>query len=138
MVQTRKQTSLIAANKLPFDNPTNYGLVIKPSKIHGLGVFANTAIKKGQLICPYNYKPGNKMKWLDFKEQYGTEDLTYTYSNRRKWEIICVKNNRNIITFINDGRPDENVKLKSYALYALRDINAGEEILLKYPHYCPN
>ena len=118
------------------DNPSDYDVAIRRSKIHGYGVFTKKDIKKGTKILPYNYKKKNVMKWLDFKAKYG-DDVRYTYMNRRKWEIICVKENRNIVTYINDGRPKENCMLKGYALYAKRDIKKGEELTIRYTLYHP-
>ena len=121
----------------PFDDPKLYDVVIKKSPIHGRGVFTKKDINKDELILPYNYKDENIMGWLDFKRKYG-DNFEYTYCNRRKWQVICVKDNRNICTFLNDNRPNENVYLKGYGLYAKRNIKAGEELTLHYPHYDPN
>tara|TARA_B100000214_G_C23560926_1_gene442804 strand:+ start:16 stop:396 length:381 start_codon:yes stop_codon:yes gene_type:complete len=122
---------------MPIDDPADYNLEIKESPIHGLGVFTKVDIKKNKKIIPYNFKEGNEMKWNDFKEKYGN-DFLYTYSLRRVHKIICVKDNRNVITYINDDRPNENTYLKARALFAKRDIKAGEELTLCYPHYNPN
>ena len=116
------------------DNPKDYNVQIKKSLIHGYGVFTSINRKKDDLILPYVYKEENVMKWGDFKQKY-RNDFRYTYSLRRIGKIICVKNNRNIVSFINDNTPNENTYLKAKKLYAKRDINAGEELTLSYPHY---
>lgn len=119
-----------------YDDPKLYDLEIKKSKIHGWGLFTLVDIKKGEKIVPFNYKKSNVMKWKDFKEKYG-DDFSFTYSNKRNWTIINVKNNRNIITYTNDDRPNQNCELKNLALYAIKNIPKGTELTLKYPHYNP-
>ena len=44
-----------------FDNPADYDLEIKKSKIHGVGLFTKKAIKKGRTIAPYNHKKKHVM-----------------------------------------------------------------------------
>ena len=56
---------------------------------------------------------------------------------KRVGKIINMKKNRNLVTFINDATPKENSYLKRRKLVAKRDIKAGEEITLSYPHYEP-
>lgn len=119
-----------------FDNPADYDLEIKKSKIHGVGLFTKKAIKKGRTIAPYNHKKKHVMKWDAFKKKYG-EDFRYTYSLKRVGKIINMKKNRNLVTFVNDATPKENSYLKRRRLIAKRDIKAGEEITLSYPHYQP-
>ena len=43
------------------DDPADYGLYVKKSKIHGHGLFTDHNIKKGERIAPYNY---SKSIWL--------------------------------------------------------------------------
>lgn len=118
------------------DNPVDYNVEIKDSPIHGKGVFTLVSRKSGDMIMPYVYLQENVMKHRDFIKQHG-RDFRYTYSNRRTWEIINVKENRNVITYINDNTPDHNCVLKNKRLYAIRDIEQGEELTLSYPHYQP-
>ena len=51
--------------------------------------------------------------------------------------VIVAKENRNLITYINDGvhnqkNPKINVILKNKWLYAIEDIEIDQELLLKY------
>ena len=71
------------------------------------------------------------MSIKDFRKIYGDDNL-YTYRNMRKHIIINVKNNRNVVTYINERKDKPNVVLKCYKLYALQDIKNGEELFLKY------
>lgn len=107
---------------------------IKPSPIEGLGVFAKERINKNEIILEYY---GLEMSWKEFKDRYGaykTNSLN-TYPQRRIWRIIVAKEEpyrtQNVVNYINEGI--QNVVLKNKLLYALRDIEAGEELLLTYP-----
>lgn len=107
---------------------------IKQSPIEGLGVFAIKTINKNELITKYY---GIEMSWKQFREKYGEykSNSLNTYPMRRIWRIIVAKEepykSKNIVNFINEGIP--NVVLKKKALFALREIKSGEELLLQYP-----
>lgn len=107
---------------------------IKPSEIHGLGVFATQEIKKGEKICDYY---GEEMTWKVFKERYGDykNNSLNTYPMRRVWKILVAKEepykSQNPVNYINEGDP--NVVLKKRSLYAFRPISSGDEFLLQYP-----
>jgi SET domain-containing protein len=79
------------------------------------------------------------MSAKEFRAKYGG-DFQYCYRMGRANRVIVAKENRNFITYINDGVygqavPKVNVVLKKKCLYALRDIEAGEELLLDYGFY---
>lgn len=111
---------------------------IKQSPIHGLGVFADAAIKKNTKIADYI---GEEMSWSTFKSRYGPykENSLNTYPMRRVHRIIVAKEEpyktENVVNYINETDKDTppNVCLKKKALYAERDIQDGEELLLQYP-----
>jgi len=113
------------------DNPKDYNLQIKEAENMGYGLFTLKDIKKGELICPYVYDDSDIMSIRDFREKYGNDNL-YTYRNMRKHIMINVKENRNVVTYINQRKDNPNVVLKCYKLYALEDIKDGEELFLKY------
>ena len=111
-------------------------VVIKKSKVEGLGVFAKRDILKGTKISDYY---GKEMKWKTFKKKYGdykTNSL-YTYPMRRIWKILVAKEepyrSKNITNYINEKKGKSNCELRLRALYAKRDIKKGEELLLEYP-----
>jgi SET domain-containing protein len=126
------------AGKRIMDNPADYDLEVKKSKIHGYGVFTKIPFKKDQAICPYNHMKSQVMDWKKFVKKYG-EDFRFTYSLKAfgNNKIINLKKHRNLVCFINDNRPYHNVYLAKRGLKARRNIKAGEELTLSYPHYDP-
>jgi SET domain-containing protein len=102
-------------------------LEIKPSPIHGLGVFAKQTIPKGTKLGTYT---GDKYSLKEFKEKYG-KDISYCYVARRANYILCAKEKRNIMTYINESLTP-NVFLYRFKLIANRDIEQGEELFLHY------
>lgn len=114
------------------------GLIIKDSPIHGVGVFATSAVTKGHCFGEFI---GEEMSAKEFRAKYGG-DFQYCYRMGRANKVIVAKENRNFITYVNDGVhghdvPRVNVVLKKRCLYALRDIEVGEELLLDYGHFYP-
>jgi SET domain-containing protein len=115
----------------------NEWVIIKRSPIEGLGVFAKKDIPRGTKIADYY---GEEMKWKTFKERYGeykTNSL-HTYPMRRIWKILVAKEepykSRNLVNYINELPGKANCELRLRALFAKRDIQQGEELLLQYPH----
>jgi len=116
--------------------PDNDLVIIKKSKVEGLGVFAKRDIKKGTKIADYY---GKEMKWKTFKNRYGdykTNSL-YTYPMRRIWKILVAKEepykSNNLTNYINEVKGKANCELKLRSLYANKNIKKGEELLLEYP-----
>ena len=126
------------AGKRIMDNPADYDLEVKKSKIHGYGLFTKIPFKKDQAICPYNHLKSQVMDWKKFVKKHGN-DFRFTYSLKAfgNNKIINQKKNRNFVAFINDNRPNHNVYLAKRGLKARRNIKAGEELTLSYPHYDP-
>ena len=103
------------------------------SPIHGWGLFATYEIQKDQRIGEFI---GVEMNHTEFKLQYGN-DLRFTCRKTRQHLYRVAKENRNFITYINDGvhnatTPNVNVYIKNWVLYAKRNITVGEELLLDY------
>jgi hypothetical protein len=105
-------------------------LKTKASLIHGFGLFAKQDIKAGVKIYKYE---GESVPYADFKEMYGT-DWRYCLKNRN-YPVIVAKNmpylTGNPCNYLNES-DDPNVCIKRHFLIALRDIDAGEELTLKY------
>lgn len=109
------------------------GLVLKESSIHGLGIFTTKDFPADYRFGDFT---GKTMSITDFISQYG-KDTRYCYRMTRSHTIIVAKEERNFITYINDGihlQPvnGTNVYCKKKGLYSLRAISSGEELLLDY------
>ena len=98
------------------DNPRAY---VAESPIHGKGLFARVAIAADDYIGTYEgpdtLEDGMHVLWL------------WNEDNDR-WEGI---DGRNEMRFLNHARPP-NAEWYDNDLYALRDIEAGEEITFDY------
>lgn len=111
-------------------------VIIKKSKIEGLGVFAKQDIPKGTKIADYY---GKEMKWKTFKNKYGEYKMNsiHTYPMRRIWKILVAKEepykSKNLTNYINEVPGKTNCQLKLRALYAKKDIKKGQELFLEYP-----
>ena len=101
---------------------------VRPSTIHGNGVFATEFIKKGTKLADYL---GEEMTLSTFKNLYGN-DISRTYSLRRQNKILNGKDYDNISHWMNESR-EPNVYFTKRAVYALQDIQIGQELFLKYP-----
>ena len=102
-------------------------LEIKESPIHGLGVFAKAFIPENTRLGKFE---GVKYSLKEFKEKYGT-DTSYCYVARRANYILSAKENRNVMTYINESLTP-NVRLYRFFLRSYRDIQPGEELFLYY------
>lgn len=108
--------------------------IINNSNIHGLGVFTQHQIKKGEKLVDYI---GEIMTLKQFKEIYGEYKYNSlnTYRMKRQNKIIVAKEEPfkqlNVVNFLNESN-EPNCILKHKALYSLKDIKQGEELTLKY------
>jgi SET domain-containing protein len=108
-------------------------LEMKPSNVHGIGVFACQKIVKGTCLGPFIGEP---MTHKEFKEKYG-KNRRYCYWVPFGWmKILVAKEKRNWITYVNEHK-EPNVHLKKYNCYACKDIEAGEELFLYYGRVYP-
>jgi SET domain-containing protein len=106
------------------------GLELKPSSIHGLGIFAIKNFIENEFIGDYI---GEAMTKAEFKTRYGN-DIRYTYWTKQNFpntKVYSAKEKRNFITYINERR-DPNVFLKNRKLYAKCNIVIGDELFLRY------
>jgi SET domain-containing protein len=118
--------------------PVPDSLEIRPSPIHGLGVFATHPLPANHCLGEFI---GIQMNHQEFKKLYGN-DRQYCARKRRTWEYRVAKENRNFITYINDGKHffrinRVNCYIKNWFLYTLRSVQAGEELMLDYGNDYP-
>ena len=136
--------------KIPYNytsiNPISKFTEVKPSEIHGLGLFAKTRIPKGEIW--WHARPGdvliitkNQFRTLELSqknenlEAYLKTLLTYSYYERDLDALIfCLDNSRYVNHSFNansGANEDEN----GFCSVALRDILPGEEITEDYSKY---
>jgi hypothetical protein len=110
-------------------------LELRPSPVHGLGIFAKNNISINQYLGDYI---GTPMTKKEFKEKYGN-DISYTYWTNHNFKntlVYCAKEKRNFITFINESK-NPNVILKKRKLYSIVALSSGQELFLKYDSTYP-
>ena len=107
-------------------------LEIKPSPVHGLGVFAKEPIRSRKRLGEFT---GVKYSRREFKAKYNN-DYSYCYCAKRANYILSAKEQRNFMTYINESRTP-NVEIVKRKLIALRDIQPGEELFLSYDRDYP-
>ena len=109
---------------------------LRPSKIHGIGVFAIRPIPKDAYIFTGD---NSKMVWVNKKY---VEKLDPEI--RRLYGDFCVINgdryhcpdnfnNLNVGWYLNESRDNPNVRCdENLDFYALRDIEVDEELMVDY------
>lgn len=113
---------------------------LRPSPIHGVGVFAIRRIKKGTYVFPGDEEP---MRWVKAKTLKGLPKEV-----RRLYEDFCVikdggksygcPRNFNVMTvgwYLNESKTPNVASDAKCEFYALRDIKAGEELTVDYATY---
>lgn len=103
-------------------------LELKQSPVHGYGIFAKEDIKSNKTLGDYI---GVRYTLKEFKEKYG-DNTQYCYVARRYNYVLCAKEERNWITYINESK-DPSCRIHAHKLKTLREIKKGEELFLKYP-----
>lgn len=106
-------------------------VVARNSLTHGYGLFAVRSIKRNTRICDY---VGEKLSYDQYRTRYPKPLDRYYYRGRNLWVIVSDKEpylSTNPVNYINEGVV--NVRLRGGGLYAVRDLNEGEELFLSYP-----
>lgn len=103
------------------------GLELRESAVNGMGVFATRRFPSGHFFGLFH---GIEYTLSEFKAKYG-KDIRYSYQLGRQNKIICAKEKRNWITYLNESE-QPNVVLKKRGAWASREIEAGEELFLFY------
>ena len=91
---------------------------VRPSPVHGRGLFARRRLRRGAYIGTFEGTPtardGEHVLWV-----HGEDDL------------LRGVHGRNALRFLNHSR-DPNAEFEGADLYALRNIQPGQEILIHY------
>jgi len=113
---------------------------LKPSDIHGVGVFAILDIPKDTYIFNGD---NSKMVWVDKSViDKQDEEIIKLYDDfciikGNKYYCIDSFNNLNVCWYLNESKDDPNVGCDdNYEFYALRDIKKGEELTMDYSSFC--
>jgi SET domain-containing protein len=117
---------------------------LRPSPIHGIGVFAIRDIPAGTNIFSDD---SSEMEWVDAKDVARTSGEI-----RRLYHDFCVRqvgkyggpkgfNNLTVSWYLNEPTPGNapNVVCRGdFDFFAARDIEAGEELTVDYSTYSEN
>lgn len=138
--------SLCAKWRLGFDLShdvhKNVNTRLRPSRIHGVGVFAIRAIKKDVPLFADDHE---EMLWMDESEvpraPAGIRKLYDDFCVVKDKRYGCPQNfNRLTMSwYLNEpakgDRPNVRCDQNSYDFFALKDIKAGEELTVDYAPY---
>ncbi len=127
-------------------NPIEEYAVVRPSKIHGLGLFAKKLIPKGTVWWHAREQDVmiiTKEQFIMFDssikspqiENFMTILLNYSYCERDIDALIFILDNNRYVNHSfnpNSGQPEDEPGICSVAL---RDIQIGEEITEDYSKY---
>jgi hypothetical protein len=108
------------------------GLVVRPSRIHSVGVFTNTAVRKGARVVEYT---GKRISPEEADRLYEGAPRTYLYGMEDGKTVI---DGHGIGAYLNHScDPNcevDEIKNRVWIL-ALRDIAPGEELVWDYNLY---
>lgn len=113
---------------------SEFSFILKPSTIEnaGIGVFATHDITKDTFLRLFGSKSTEEESVRTIKKSEVPE-MFHDYCKDMGEEIICPKDFGHISTgwYLNHSKTPNAYKI-AYDWYALRDINAGEEIFIDY------
>lgn len=114
---------------------------IRPSSVHGVGVFAIKNIKKGEeLFIPWNFKTGHYIIPFDKFNSLPANVINlinkyFGIESEKGKEIFIINStnlNTNNIMYCNSSYPNNQKTNSSGKGVALKDIFKDEEILIDY------
>jgi uncharacterized protein len=107
-------------------------LVVRPSPIHSVGVYASTPIRKGTRVVEY---VGERITAEEADDRYDGVERTYLYGLDDGKTVI---DGHGIAAYLNHSC-DPNCEVDEIKgrvwLFAIRDITAGEELVWDYNLY---
>ena len=110
---------------------------LRPSTISGagVGVFAVTAISKGtnlmELFAPDDFR---RLTWAEFAALDAPSEVKENFATRYETECFVPRdfNRISVGWYLNDSEEPNLAHDESYNYFAVRDIAAGEELLIRY------
>jgi hypothetical protein len=138
-----KATWMPAVEEMPHDGLYTQ---LRPSKIHGVGVFAIRPIRKGTLIFPGD---SDEMRWVNaedvpkakcFRNLYERFAIVKTGTSGQPTRYGCPRNFDRLTMswYLNDPRKREKPNVwcdENYDFRALRNIKQGEELTVNSEAY---
>jgi SET domain-containing protein len=107
-------------------------LVVRPSRIHAVGVFTTTPVRKGARIVEY---VGPRLSPEEANRLYDGAPRTYLYGLEDGKTIIDGEGMGAYLNHSCDPNCEVNESKNRVWILALRDISAGEELLWDYSLY---
>jgi SET domain-containing protein len=137
-------------SKIPFnpkpDNPIDDYAEVKPSKIHGLGLFAKKKIPKGTVwwyARPQDVLIITREQFLKLDSSNKASNmknfietlLIYSYYERDLDALIFCLDNSRFVNHSIDANSGASEDENGFCAMALKDISPGEEITEDYSKY---
>ena len=108
---------------------------IGPSKLHGIGLFADQFIPKGTITWEYHPKFDASFTEDDVKsmsEPSRNQFLHYSFVDKESGKhVLCFDDQR----FINHSKELANIDSTPHRDIAAKDINIGEEMICDYTKF---
>ena len=99
-------------------------IVVKESKIHGKGVFANRDFEKGEIVIRYKLKQLTRKEFEDLPK---SEKHFTSFQEGKYWLFSTPER------YVNHScEPNVNPNFKEKHDFAIKDIKKGEEIVTDY------
>jgi SET domain-containing protein len=115
------------------DRTDDCSFVLRPDSHGGVGVFAAHAIRAGTLLRLYDEPPGTSITRKVRREAVPGEFVKYCLDAEPGWLIRPVDFGRmDVVWFLNHASVPNAGHRGDHVYFALRDIAAGEEILIDY------
>jgi len=113
---------------------------LRPSRIHGIGVFAIRKIKKGTYVFPDDKAPmvwleGGVLKNLPSEVKRLYEDFCVIKGGGKLYGCPKSFNQLTVSWYLNSSKHPNMGCDVNYEFYALRDIKSGEELTVDYATY---
>ena len=110
---------------------------LKPSTIPGagVGVFATTDIPKGTVLKElFAEDDVRRLTWAEFADLGVPDEIKENFVTRYETECFVprVFNRLSVGWYLNDSPEPNLAHDANYDYFALRDIAAGEELLIRY------
>lgn len=107
---------------------------LRPSEIHGIGLFAIEPVRMGQLIAqvdePYDQVFRDGLEWFDDRFRELVRRFGYCRKSDGLWVLLC-----DDLRFMNHSTEPNTIQVGD-SDYALCDVKAGDELTCNYYTFC--